>query len=79
MLDGNLANLLNALSETSVYVIEEESHRLLYFNRRCEETARGRAALGVRCHEVWPSCAPAVPWPGWAGGRPAISSATIRF
>ena len=68
MLDGNLANLLNALSETSVYVIEEESHRLLYFNRRCEETARGRAALGVRCHEVWPELCASCPLAG-LGGR----------
>ena len=68
MLDGNLANLLNALSETSVYVIEEETHRLLYFNRRCEETARGRAALGVRCHEVWPELCASCPLTG-LGGR----------
>lgn len=50
----NLANLLNALTETSVYVIEEKTHRLLYFNERCRETGRGKAALGVKCHEVWP-------------------------
>lgn len=50
----NLMNLLDSLTETSVYVIEEESHRLLYFNERCRRTGRGRAALGVRCHEVWP-------------------------
>lgn len=50
----NLMNLLDSLTETSVYVIEEESHRLLYFNERCRNTGRGRAALGVCCHEVWP-------------------------
>ena len=54
MSTDNLANLLDALTETSVYVIEEDTHRLLYFNRRCRDTSRGRAALGVRCHEVWP-------------------------
>ncbi|MFR3651506.1 MAG: hybrid sensor histidine kinase/response regulator, partial [Enterocloster aldenensis] len=47
-------NLLDSLTETSVYVIEEESHRLLYFNERCRNTGRGRAALGIRCDEVWP-------------------------
>lgn len=50
----NLTNLLDALTETSVYVIEEESHRLLYFNRRCINMARGRAVLGAKCQEVWP-------------------------
>ncbi len=52
--DKNLNLLLDALTETSVYVIEEASRRLLYFNRRCRETGRGKAALGVKCHEVWP-------------------------
>ncbi|MCD7994916.1 MAG: hybrid sensor histidine kinase/response regulator, partial [Clostridia bacterium] len=54
MMAENLMNLLDSLTETSVYVIEEESHRLLYFNERCRNTGRGRAALGVCCHEVWP-------------------------
>jgi len=54
MTDENLMNLLDSLTETSVYVIEEESHRLLYFNERCRNTGRGRAALGIRCDEVWP-------------------------
>ena len=46
--------LLDALVETSVYVIEEESHRLLYLNKRCREQSGGRARLGVKCHEIWP-------------------------
>ena len=50
----NLMNLLNALTETSVYVIDERNHQLLYFNRRCKDTGRGKAALGMRCNEVWP-------------------------
>lgn len=50
----NLRNLLDSLSETSIYVIEEKSHRLLYCNRRCRETGRGRAVLGAKCHEIWP-------------------------
>lgn len=50
----NLAGLLDAMTQTSIYVIEEGSHQLLYFNRRCCDTGRGRAALGVKCHEVWP-------------------------
>lgn len=50
----NLTNLLDALTETSIYVIEEDTHRLLFFNRRCQETGRGRAECGMKCHEVWP-------------------------
>ena len=50
----NLSNLLNALTETSVYVIEEISHKLLYFNQRCQNTSRGKAVLGTECHKVWP-------------------------
>lgn len=54
MCDGNLRNLLDALTETSVYVIEAQTHRLLFFNQRCRETGRGAARLGAKCHEVWP-------------------------
>ncbi len=54
MSQDNLSHLLDALRENSVYVIEEASHRLLYYNKRCEDIGRGRAALGVKCHEVWP-------------------------
>lgn len=54
MSSDNLANLLDALTEESIYVIEEETHRLLYFNRRCRDTGRGKAEIGVKCHEVWP-------------------------
>ena len=57
----NLSNLLDALGETSVYVIEEGTHRLLYFNRRCQQTARGTAALGRPCHEVWPQMCASCP------------------
>lgn len=63
----NLVNLLDSLTETSAYVIEEDSHRLLYCNRRCREIGRGKAAPGARCHDVWPElCAncPLVPLEG---------------
>ena len=50
----NLAALLDALTDMSVYVIEEETHKLLYFNERCRETGRGRAVTGAKCHDVWP-------------------------
>lgn len=54
MAADNLAKLLNGLKETSIFVIEEDTHRLLYFNERCRETGHGKAALGQKCHEVWP-------------------------
>lgn len=50
----NLAALLDALTDMSVYVIEEETHRLLYCNERCRETGHGRAVPGAKCHDVWP-------------------------
>ncbi|MBU5627018.1 response regulator [Oscillibacter sp. MSJ-2] len=54
MCNDNLKHLLDALTETSVYVIEAESRKLLYFNQRCRELGRGRAKLGARCCDVWP-------------------------
>lgn len=54
MYNDNLKQLLDALTETSVYVIETETQQLLYFNQRCRETGRGRVKLGVRCSDIWP-------------------------
>ncbi|WP_455594092.1 ATP-binding protein [Cloacibacillus porcorum] len=51
---NNLTNLLDALTDTSVYVIEEDTHRLLYFNQRCRDMGRGKAVLGAKCHDIWP-------------------------
>lgn len=39
MRDEELRELQDALPETSIYVIEEATHRLLYCNRRCRETS----------------------------------------
>ena len=68
MSENNLAKLLDSLAEISVYVIEEETHRLLYFNRRCQEIGRGRAVLGVKCHEVWPEVCANCPLHGLGSG-----------
>lgn len=65
----NLRNLLDSLSETSIYVIEEKSHRLLYCNRRCRETGRGRAVLGAKCHEIWPELCGNCPVKAMSGGE----------
>lgn len=52
MWNDNLAVILDSLSETGVYVIERDTHRLLYFNRRVKEVSP-EVELGKRCHEVW--------------------------
>ena len=54
MTADNLINLLDALTETSIYVIEEDSHCLLYFNKRCQESGRPSPEIGSLCHQVWP-------------------------
>lgn len=54
MTADNLSGLLDALSETSVYVIDENTRELLYCNRRCRDTGRGRAVIGAKCFDVWP-------------------------
>lgn len=69
MYESNLSNLLDALTETSVYVIEEATHRLLYFNKRCRDTGRGKAAVGTKCHEVWPEVCANCPLDALGEGR----------
>lgn len=61
----NLMNLLDSLTETSVYVIEEESHRLLYFNERCRNTGRGRLPWESGVMKYGRNCAPTVPLRCW--------------
>ena len=48
MTADNLINLLDALTETSIYVIEEDSHRLLYF-RKPGGRRQDLAAHATRC------------------------------
>lgn len=49
--------ILNAIPETGVYVVREEDHGILYFNRRVAEASPG-VRLDAPCHEVWAgSCA----------------------
>lgn len=54
MQNDNLKQLLNSLTDISVYVIEADTLRLLYFNERCRELGRGKAKIGTRCCDVWP-------------------------
>ncbi len=55
MAGDNLSQLLDALPDTSISVIEESTHKLLYCNRRCREAGHGKAVPGALCHEVWPT------------------------
>ncbi len=48
--------ILNAMPETGVYVIREEDHSILYFNKRVQEVSP-EVRLGMACHDIWPgSC-----------------------
>lgn len=44
--------ILNAMPETGVYVIREDDHGLLYFNRRVQQISP-EVRLGMTCHKVW--------------------------
>lgn len=44
--------ILDSLQTTGIYVIREESHEILYYNRHVKEVAPD-IKLGMVCHEVW--------------------------
>lgn len=44
--------LLDSLQMTGIYVIREDDHKILYYNRRVKEVAPN-VALGTVCHELW--------------------------
>lgn len=44
--------ILNSMPETAIYVIRQDNHSLLYFNRRVR-TVSPEVRLGMTCHEVW--------------------------
>lgn len=52
MHNDNLAAMLDSLVETGVYVIEQNTHRFLYYNKRVKEAGPG-VELGKKCYEVW--------------------------
>lgn len=45
-------SILDSLSVTAVYVIREDNHEILYFNKRVKEVAPN-IQVGMVCHEVW--------------------------
>lgn len=48
----NLAIMLDSLEEIAVYVIEQDTHRILYYNKRIQDV-NGKVGLGKKCHEVF--------------------------
>lgn len=52
MPDTNLQKALDSMKETGLYVIEQDTHKLLYFNKRVKEVSPG-ARLGMKCHDLW--------------------------
>ncbi len=44
--------ILNSMPETAIYVIRQDNHSLLYFNKRVR-TVSPEVRLGLTCHEVW--------------------------
>lgn len=49
--------ILDSLQMTGIYVIREDNHQILYFNRRVKEVAPN-IRTGMVCHELWAgSCA----------------------
>lgn len=49
---SNYEMLLDSLQTTGVYVIREDNHQILYFNKRVKEVAPN-IELGMVCHELW--------------------------
>jgi len=44
--------ILDALQMTGVYVIQEDNHKILYYNKRVKEVALN-IEKGMICHELW--------------------------
>ena len=54
---SNYEMLLDSLQATGVYVIREDNHQILYFNKRVKNVAPN-IEMGMVCHELWAgSCA----------------------
>lgn len=45
-------SILDAIPMTGIYVIREDDHEILYFNKRVKEVAPN-IQIGMICHEIW--------------------------
>ncbi|MDE6607093.1 MAG: hypothetical protein K2K54_04965, partial [Lachnospiraceae bacterium] len=52
--------ILDSMRTTGIYVIREEDHQILYFNKRIKEVEPD-IRVGMVCHELWPSGCPNCP------------------
>ncbi len=52
--------ILDALQTTAIYVIREDNHKILYYNKRVEEVSP-HVKEGIACHELWPEACPNCP------------------
>lgn len=52
--------MLDSMRTTGIYVIREEDHQILYFNKRVKEVEPD-IRLGMVCHELWSSGCPNCP------------------
>lgn len=48
----NLLGILDSMTGTGVYVITQDTHRILYYNKRVKEVAP-EVETGVICHQLW--------------------------
>lgn len=51
MMEQNLAGILDTLEDTGIYVIEKDTYRMLYFNKRIRDVYH-QARLGMKCYEL---------------------------
>lgn len=59
-------NILDTMQDTGVYVIREDDHKILYFNKRVQDVMP-HARKGATCHELWSSCCSNCPLLGIEG------------
>lgn len=52
MRDDNLIRIMDALTDTGIYVVEQSTHKLLYFNRWVKGMCPD-IQVGMPCHEIW--------------------------
>lgn len=48
----DFGSILDSFSETGIYVITQDTHEILYYNRRVQEIAP-HIKIGAVCHDIW--------------------------
>lgn len=76
MTEHNLITILDSMAETEIYVLEQESHKLLYFNRNVKTKYPG-IETGCKCHEIIGDRCMDCPLPA-IGGRNSMQTIHYR-